>query len=932
MSATNGTNDAVKRLLGVDAQEGIAGAAAMLGLPGPGVGPTAILNALNEKLGELLVHPEGTSADADKVRERLHAAASMMLQAEWTAPLADRVGPELPASELERIQRAHAELARDAVLTLSQFGGWNRSSMRRLILLAQRRGVDVTSVPGIVLDVARRNAPAGRTTSATSAAKKPGPTLPPMPSALGAGTALAGSGPRPGSSIFADDPSQATPDQIDPARKLVKVALLVVGGVLALLLAAGVVLTLLVNAPKAPPAAPTEPDPTVVVTPPASPPAKAIPRAPKASELAQAEPGAVLRALTTAVETLDLDAGVAEESFAQAVRGAAEAWPRLAPDQIAAMQESIVEFVYRSASAGNASQTAVEVCLENLADISAGKKVEAGKVIPTAFSAGVAARLLGEREMPALAAEALHRAIPRGGMVSLSAGPFATGAIAAANALAAQMGQHAPLREDAWKAWDVAVTAMTGADEQLSSRVRLLALDAVLAGPPDFAMDPALGRVTGLLVKNIQWRDGDESRRWLVRWLDSPKASSAGLSAVMTALIEESSAAKIDVTMRLAPAATVDQRADLRERLAKQWGVGDVADRGETYKAWVEALGRNLPVSDPSPLKRFAHAVILCRLSEAAGLLADGDATAAATVLGDLDGPVAKLLARQARTAPESPAPMDDWLTRYAAAEKNTTARIALLGEVRGDRLPPAVAETIMVEALRGSNYQVRDAAREIVKRRAGSVEIVNALLEQLPTMARTRDNAELVALAVTDRLPAPRDLGWRAAARRALVARLLDQLAVDPESEMTQGIAELLGESYAARVGSTAAAREGAASKPVADLAALLRREWRERAVAAASGGPQPALIGELDARDEARTSLARGLVQRFAASQVGAAEMMAAAVRAEHPSAATQIDQIMAEMAESRRRAAHAFEQIDACETAMARLWQIKLAGGAV
>jgi hypothetical protein len=962
MTGANGTPEAIRRLLGVEPG---ADPATILGLPGAGVGPTAILNALNARLGQVSAHPEGMTSAGDAARDVLHEAASALLAAEWAAPLAKRVEPEAPASPDEWASQTHGELVRDAMLTLAQFGGWNRASMRRMGLLARRRGVDPSRVAALVVEAARRRM--GNPDGGVSALASAGPPMARVggdPAAQrpvrtgGAGQTSGGveqvartaapaaavgsvaggrtlppivSPPRPGSSIFVDPAPE--PEREDAGQRMVKVVLLVFGGVMALLLAAGVVITLVV----APPAgkgnasdvesggvSEIAPPPEVVETP------RPKVKVAAASELAQAEPGAVIRAISTAVEALDLDAGVAEESFVEAVGGAARAWPRMAPDQIAAMQEQVVEFVYRAAGAGRVSEHAVEASLVHLAGLTPESPARADGVVPALFSAGIAARLMAERDMPAIAQVALRRALPPGGTVSLSPGSFASGALAAGTALAAQFAQRAPIDDAAWHAWNAAIDALVRNDEAMASRVRLLALDAVLAGPPSSFNDPALGKVAAMLVKGISWRDGDESRRWLVRWLESPRASSAGLAAVVDALIDQSSAAGMDMTMRLAPAASVSQRSDLRERIARQWGVADGADRGETYKAWAAASERVLGQTEATPLRRLAHALTLSRLSEAAELQAGGDPTAAATVLGDLEAPATKALATAARTESDTAPPMEDWLVRYAAAEKSVPARVTLLGELRGERLPPAVMETVLGEALRSAAVPVREAAREVVRRRIITPEAAMALLDALPNMARTRDNAELVTLAVTDTLPPARDAGWKLAARRALVSRLLDLLSTDQESAAAEALALELAGSYATR---TAGVSVGGtpADRSLPDLAGLLRGRWRERAIATAAGGPQPALIAELDARYESRRSLARGIVQRFAADQASAAEMMGATVRAEHPASAEAVDQILADLAAARRQAGSAFEQIEACEAAMLRLWRVRLSGGA-
>lgn len=951
MSSGNGAIHPLVRFLGVDpamgpwAVLGLDEAVARLDV---NQRRDAVMEALDRRMEQVRSHPDAASPDAERVLDALRRLAGELLNAERAVDEASVTTTDTAAA-----------MSRDASLALAQFGGWNRRSMRRLAMIAARRGVDASALAAIVRGLGGgpvdtrthgmgRAAPTGRTSSAsTTAPPRPAPAmpalqpvsaLPPMPPMPAASMTPAA---RPGSSIFVPRENDPTLDQTDPARRLVITALAVVGGMLILLIAAGTVVTLVLQAPRplAPPAtigtgetggdAPAAPAPDPL-------PVRPLPKPSPvgAAVLAEAEPGAILRAITTSVDALDLDANVASESFVEAVGAASIAWPRFAPDQIAAMQESIVEFVYRSASAGDAPAGAVSACLVHLQELTAGTGgggvVSGARIAPAMFSAGIASRLLAEREMPSLAQGALRQALPPGGVVSLSAGSFSSGALAAGTALAAQMAQRTPLKEEAWRAWGAAVDPLVKTDVALASRVRLLALDALLAGPPDTVRDAAYARVIALLVAAIQWREGDESRTWLVRWLDSGRASPLGLSAVMDAMIDQSSAARIDVTMRLPASASVEQRAELRDRIAKLWGVGEAADRGETFKAWLQAADRVLPLSEDGAIRKFARAVVLSRLSEAAELMSSGDATGAATILGDLEGPVTRALERRLAPVEEAGADQGDWIARYAAAEKMVAPRLGLLGEVRGERVPAPIAEVVVGEALRSANTQVREAARELVRRHINSVEFVNALLEQLPTMARANDNAELVREAVSDSLPPVRDLSWRAAARRALVARLLDLLASDPESAGTEALANLLADSYRTRVIAALPSSEATGEESIAELGAGLRAQWRARAVAEAASGPQPALIAELDGRHQSRLALARGLVQRFAAAQVGAAEMMGAAIRSEQPSSAAKVELILAELTQARRRATDAMEQVDACEAAMVRLWALRLGGG--
>ena len=83
---------------------------------------------------------------------------------------------------------------------------------------------------------------------------------------------------------------------------------------------------------------------------------------------------------------------------------------------------------------------------------------------------------------------------------------------------------------------------------------------------------------------------------------------------------------------------------------------------------------------------------------------------------------------------------------------------------------------------------------------------------------------------------------------------------------------------------------------------------------------------VHRIDRRHDARLALVRGPVQRFAADQIGCAELLACIVAAERPGRAAEAAGVLAECQSQRRSAEHILTQIRITEAAIVRLWMLR------
>lgn len=915
---------------------------AVLGLEKLAHPDPVVLRALNEQLSKVAAHPQNSTPEADEVRMILHTAAAQLMSKRRSAEQALASGASGGAkNDGIRGEPGPRGLIAPVVLAemrviVARHGGMTREAMGELSALGEREHVELAELMEAFASPARVEEPE---------AAKPAPR----------GLSRASAGPvEPALRREEIVRAGEMPEDIDPAARTLRNAILLAGiAVAALLTMAGVVVAIVRSSGATPANVAAEsagggqetPDaPRVEYFPAPSDDEREAraKEAAKAKETAKTAPAAagdapaLVHQLGTCLEEINVDASAATARFADVLGKLAECWDQLASDQLLAAQDRIVEFVYRVG--GDASRAGELVrALGAMSDASLSAKA-IGK---RAFAAGMFARLSRESDLPsAIAAEVGARVTALG----LSGGStFGAGARAAMARVSTDLVRGlstgaesggAAGGDDPWAAWVRLVDAVSGADEAVRERLIAGAIESILIELPE-PLNPAGESVARRLVAKLSWREDSPARRRVIGWFGDPRITPEDLS-LLTSVIAESSAPGVDRTMVLARDADPAQRDRLREVYEAAWGEGAARPKDELIAGWIEAAKQYVESADSTatPGESLARAVILSRLNEAAARIWIGEDVEPAEIVKAPEATVTNLLAGGGSgTGSLAGDAGGEWAQRYISAKAQPSERLRLLGELATrDSIGAADAEVLMVEAIRGNSSAIRRAADSAVRRLAGTPQIVNAMLEQAYLLPKTSEVVDLAELISSSSLPSTRDVGWRAAVRRALVERLLQLLASKGDDGAIDALTERLALTYAGRQVAATTDRlppDAAGGAPIEALRKTLAA-WDRLARSLTASGREPLRLDQVERRAEARAKNAGGIVQKFAADQVTLGETMAYAIACERPARSGEIARVLDELSTRRRTAEHVMTQLRDGERAMLELWIIRLEGG--
>ncbi|QOJ01428.1 MAG: hypothetical protein HRU70_13395 [Phycisphaeraceae bacterium] len=960
-----------ERFLGPGASAG--GPFALLGLDPSRATPAGVLAALESRLALVSSHRESRSPSADELRLALHASAAQLLDPvvrghllEVWAPWARPAGEEglKGAEDAAGGDGVTARLAleADAVMAMATHGGWNARTLRDLTMMADARGL---SSDDVAVALRALSGPSSRAVESPAVERSVGP-----------GSARdSGAGARVDARGGTGDwvvPGGAASAGWGPIRTALAWA---AGGVVLVTLVVAGVVSLVVpgsgeGAGAGGPTGDSSRGGAGVV-------GRGVAGrggsggSGVAGEREDAgrgggtgqggggdagaggasggfvEADAARAGLASAVSRLGADPDGASSLFERWFAASGRSWPGWPLDARVAVVGEVVEFFHRASDKPGASARALSAVTGPGGVVwSRERRPEGWEVGAAVWSYGVMGRLTRERDLPSTVLSSVRGALAQG----LDATPgaeatFELMAQAACGRLATVLagggaGGAGVAGASVWEAWIKAVSAV--ADAGSRDRLVLTALEDVMVMGPEPGEDRGAFDAVERLALALAWRAGDASRERLLRWFDSGDVSNADLSALTRVLSSGSGAEGVGATMVLSQVAGPHERALLRARYAEAWGLQSTRARGEALARWSEAARARLErpatgargedparaAESPAAVADLAEAVVLSRLSEAAGWLHAGDPGKSEAILATLDVPVRSALGG----VPARAGGADDgaWAVRYVSAANALQARLDLIREAQGSGSIGATdAEVLVGEAIRGSPVAVRSAARDAVRRLASSPAVVNGLLEAAPTMPITSENSALVEYVVGAAVPGPRDPGWRAGVRARLVERLIELVAGEGELGVIDGLSVLLGESYAGRLASMSGPASGASGGVVSAEAAC--RAWRvaverqaERVVAT---GREPRTLREIAERSAGRASMARGAVQRFAAEQCSGVELLAYVVAGESPGLASPVAGVMAEFDAARRGADRLTGQVRLAERAALRVWLLRL-----
>ncbi|MEZ6242826.1 MAG: hypothetical protein R3B57_07255 [Phycisphaerales bacterium] len=916
--------------LGPEAARG--GPFALLGLPPRALDDVVILDARDRRMRQIDQHPLAETPEADEVRLSLYAAAAQLLNPSVRARLAESWGARASASAAgvpvptptrpAGLSTSERLLEHDAILALAMFGGWNKRSLRRIASIAHARGLGSREVAQTLRRIGHRRRPRARSMALPAAGaivRTPPPSF--------------GAKPEPGTPLD---------EQIDPAQRLLKLAIIVsvVAVVTLVSLVIGVVgLMNLAESGQAPTVATAPEGSNNDAATVSSRPVTSAPR-PTSRPRTLPEPDAlgdpelIVREFDASTRALELTPFEATRRFSDAVRLFASTWVSFDAQQRGRAMSALERFLESAASAPDASRLAIDAVGAGLAPLSgAGKMAPApDDVWPAVWSAGALARV---RSTPLLNAAERAQAdrLLRTGAPDLASGAsdFVPGGVAGARLVRDRL-VHAPQDEAAWIRWLEAVDALAADDETVRTILITEALDDLLASPVGQVdpRTPAIERATLAL----SWRRDSGARRWLLRTLDRPGALSGALSRLIAALASRSAAPGIDATVSLSPNADMSERRALRTRLERAWRVDQQAEldslSGDMRKA-MQALFRERTLTSDAR-GQFLLAVRLALLNSAASLAHDGVFDEAAHSIERSASLESQRSGRQSNAAPLAARSNSDgsWAIRYDEAGSDADKRIALLDALSNredDDIGPVDAAMLVDAAIRSAPRTVQDRARETLRSFLRAPAVLSSLLERLAEMPRSDDMVEIIELATTTPISHDRRDGvWRTEARQALVSTLIDTLASGSAwGSMDDQLIDL-ADAYQLLVSPVAASSGPATAPTPQDSARLLRLRWRreaERAGPAGLAGLTPDII---ERRRTARLELATSPIQEFLAEQLAACETLALLTSSERAGVGADVSGVLKALDDAQGRSGHIAEQIAACEEAMARLWLIR------
>jgi len=947
----NGPGSTVQRFLGEAEARG--GPFAMLGIRPSAVSDDIVIQALHRQLSRVANHPESETPAADEVRLALHAAAAQLLDPNLRREMTARHGGGAPGNggpvratpsyaSAGSAQALRSAIEHDAILVLGSFGGWNDRALHRLLSMAHARGASSSLVAQTLREMADRRGGIPSSSSAGVADRK----APPPSPRFGAGAESAREGPR-------EEPEQqresAAPIAPERSGSSATSDALLVGGALLLLLVIAATVVLLVflpagEAPGADPRADHSPMPRAATGPSIE---TSDPQTPTLSTQATPAPDPTpthdwREALQAAIDGVTIDQDQALAAFREGIHRAASRWVELDEDERVVATNLTLTFVYGAGRSWEASASSVEA----IADLgeplrTPEQPMTADDVWPAAWAVGILSRLSREPDLRAAAERTVRLSLSRLVGAAPPRDTFDSGVTSGLAAITTPLvagsfdsgGARASVK--AWKRWLRAVDEGVP-NEQARERLKLSALEKLLVEGAEPSESKTSFEAIQELTAAASWAERHEARSWLLRWFIDRRVSAADLHAVTSALVSRTRAAGVSPVMVISAGASERSRAQMRDTYARAWSVASAGGPEETESTWVsEAFELLAREASEDPTAVLADAVILARLNEAASLIWSGHAEPATELLVQLSAPVQSAI--DAASTDARPQPFGDdrhdgaWALRYAEARANVSERMAVLRTLeRARHLGPIDAEVLAREAIRGSPVDLRMEARERAIALGSNPAVVNAILEELPNLGRNRHNNGLIEKFAARPLPDIRSERWPIEARRALVERLLELLAASGDFAVLDQLSTLLARAYHRRDRGPDSMPEGVAPQDATDSGASLFAAWRHAAERAPPGSRIGLTAEDISRRRQGRLNLAQGQVQRFAAEQASLCEIMALTVSREQPAASAEVSRVLAEFSASRRRAKHVFEQIEAGERAMARLWLLRFENG--
>jgi hypothetical protein len=888
------------------------GAFGLLGIPVGEPDDAEVRTALGRQLGRLASHPQGSTAQADEVRLALHVAAAQLRDL--------RVRREIVA---QLAKGAAGEVGGDAVLDelvlglIALCGGWNSRSKRLVASVLHSYGKGHDELSRIVRSAGKREHARWH-----GVPRPAGETHP----EVGAPTA-----------------------SLSPRGRVVL-------GVLsaALIMATAGLLAAVVSIQRERMQSSVVISDTDVQNDFEDHPVGIVPRfdAPDVSHDEDSADGGnrLVAHLKEIGRSIQSDPRRAVGLFRVAVGELSTHWTVYEREHVVAANQAVVVFIRDCVGPGVAGDAIDAVLAQGagLFDPSRGT-ISADAIHPGVWSAAMAHRLEREPSIPRssmqridwlltyaipVRAQDVGRGFWGGANASLST---LSGMMVPGRAGAARVDRYEP----AWKAWLECVQA---SNEHQPSDGEQLALDSILFLLEEGAepsLDDRAHAVLWVLLAALEWDASPTARESVVAWFDDAHVSVGDLSEVTAWIAGYAEVGGVEVDMALSATADIGSRQSLRDRYAGAWGLRTRRESSVLERRWAEDAQRALQDAraEESGVRALEAGVRLALLSQAAAQRWGGEDAAGETTLRDSPGRIQEALSSRGgegnvrvdikALTSDARGRDGEWAARFQEARRQSTDAIRSLGELLSRREPlgPADADMLAEAAFFATPEDVRGLAQRLVRERAGNVAVIYGLLEAGDQMPRTPGIKQMLEEVCGRALPGAQDPAFRAAARRAIVSRVLEMLA-EQNHGVIDRLAAVLGEAYGARAGALGGGSGGASiNTGIPSLASAREWEaWRSTARGFEGIGDVRKKIGDIDRRRTGRHALTRGSMQGFVAEQASIVEMMAVVVGQENASESERIGALLERFAGQRRVAQDIFQQILAGERAIVELWLIR------
>ncbi len=487
-----GPSSAIERFFGSGAMEGPF---ALLGIAPESCTEGSIIRALETRLSLLAAHPEGATGEAHEVRLALHAAAARLLE---SAPATS--APMQGEGIIDAREAAQRRMDHAVIATLAQFGGWNRSSLHRLLLVAQTVGVSAPELMGsiqrLATGLAVPSAPGVRTattapayaTHATHAApisshgssmhtasphqRSDSGAFPPSTGSIGSDVQVS----QPRSTAFAEMggavPTPPSPldevypeelEQTDPVRSMLMVAGVLLVAVVVVAVGVVVYLSSMRGGSTAPSTGTTPIEGTTAAD--STPSSSTNPTKPReyfpttsskptpsgetaTEETSRQTMDGLVREIPAIRSELETDPEAAMARLARVCERAGRVWTRSPLDRSIAVQSAVIESLYRVSDRRELCVRVIDSALQPLDRLStastakgAASVLAADDILPAIWACGLGARLSRERDLPTWVMGEIRSRMGGPGLAGLHVreGSFQAGAIAAMTIVSARL-------------------------------------------------------------------------------------------------------------------------------------------------------------------------------------------------------------------------------------------------------------------------------------------------------------------------------------------------------------------------------------------------------------------------------------------------------------------------------------------------------------